>query len=130
MKKHAEYGAHAIDSAEHDVEQSVEFLTLAKEIAHWHHERWDGTGYPDRLAGNEIPISARLMALADVFDALISERVYKPAMSYEDTREIIIDGKGSQFDPDVVDAFLECFDQFTDIAERHSLPKQHDVEIR
>jgi putative two-component system response regulator len=119
MKTHAELGAQAIESAERDVEQPVEFLTLAKEIAHWHHERWDGKGYPDGLAGDAIPLSARLMTIADVFDALISVRVYKPAMSFKKARDIITAGRNSQFDPDVTDAFLAGFDEFVEIAHKY-----------
>jgi putative two-component system response regulator len=92
---------------------------MAKEIAHWHHEKWDGSGYPDRLAGDAIPISARLMALADVFDALISVRVYKPPMPYAEARAIIAAGRGKHFDPDITDAFLAGFDEFVAIAERY-----------
>jgi len=119
MKTHAELGARAIEAAEKDVDQPVEFLTLAKEIAHWHHERWDGSGYPDGLSGDEIPVSARLMALADVFDALVSPRVYKAAMSVQEAREIITDARGSQFDKDVTDAFVEGFDEFVEISTRY-----------
>lgn len=119
MKTHSRLGSDAIEQAEIDVEQPVAFLSLAKEIAHWHHEKWDGSGYPDGLSGDAIPLSARLMAVADVFDALISPRVYKPAMSYEKTREIIADGSGSHFDPDIVAAFLEDFDAMTAIADQY-----------
>ncbi len=119
MKTHAEIGARAIEQAERDAGRPVAFLTLAKEIAHWHHERWDGNGYPDALAGEAIPLSARLMALADVFDAVISPRVYKPAMSFPQAREVIRGGRGSQFDPDLADAFLAGFNDFVDIAARH-----------
>jgi putative two-component system response regulator len=119
MKTHSRLGSDAIEQAEIDVEQPVAFLSLAKEIAHWHHEKWDGSGYPDGLDGEAIPLSARLMAVADVFDALISQRIYKPAMSYEKTREIIADGSGSHFDPDIVAAFLEDFDAMTAIADQY-----------
>lgn len=119
MKTHALLGFQAIEQAEKDVEQPVEFLALAKEIAHWHHERWDGNGYPDGLCGDEIPISARLMALSDVFDALISKRVYKPAISFSQARDIIANERGCQFDPDVTDAFLSNFDDFVSIAQKH-----------
>ncbi len=119
MKTHAALGAQAIEQAERDIEQPVEFLAVAKEIAHWHHERWDGSGYPDNLAGDAIPVSARLMAVADVFDALITERVYKPAMSMEKAREIITQGRAKHFDPDVVDAFLQEFATFRDVASRY-----------
>ncbi len=119
MKTHAELGARAIEHAESDVDRPVEFLTLAKEIAHWHHERWDGKGYPDGLAGDAIPLSARLMALADVFDALITQRVYKPPMPFDKARDIIAAERGRQFDPDVTDAFLESYDEFVEIALKY-----------
>ncbi len=120
MKTHAELGAKAIEQAEKDVEQSLEFLSLAKEIAHWHHEKWDGSGYPDGLSEEDIPVSARLMALADVFDALTTPRVYKEACSFAKAREIIIDSSGSHFDPAVVDAFLQVYEQFVAIARQYS----------
>jgi putative two-component system response regulator len=119
MKTHARLGSDAIDLAERDIDQPVEFLALAKEIARWHHERWDGGGYPDGLAGDAIPVSARLMALADVFDALISPRVYKPPMTLHEARAIIASERGCQFDPDVTDAFLASFAAFAAIAEMH-----------
>jgi putative two-component system response regulator len=120
MKTHAQLGAEAIEQAERDAERPVAFLILAKEIAHWHHERWDGSGYPDGLKGDAIPISARLMTLADVFDALINRRVYKEPFSFEDAREIIVGARGKQFDPDVVDAYLDLQEAFKDIAQRYS----------
>jgi putative two-component system response regulator len=120
MQTHARLGSEAIELAEQDTEMEVEFLKLAKEIAHWHHEKWDGSGYPDGLAGDAIPVSARLMALADVFDALISARVYKAAMPYEQAREIITAGRGRHFDPDVTDVFLDRFEAFCRIAARYS----------
>ncbi|PKL96073.1 MAG: two-component system response regulator [Gammaproteobacteria bacterium HGW-Gammaproteobacteria-8] len=118
MKTHAVMGANAIEMAERDAARPVAFLGLAKEIAHWHHEKWDGSGYPDGLAGEQIPVSARLMAVADVFDALVTPRVYKPAVSIVDTREIIAAGRGSHFDPDVADAFMDIFDVLVEIARR------------
>ena len=119
MKTHAAIGAKAIEQAEKDVERPVEFLNLAKEIARSHHERWDGGGYPDALSGENIAVSARVMAIADVFDALISKRVYKPAIPYPEAKEIIVKLKGLQFDPDIVDAFVAEFDQFVATAERY-----------
>lgn len=119
MKTHAKLGSEAIEQAERDAAKPVEFLTLAKEIAHYHHERWDGSGYPEGLRGDEIPVSARLMALADVFDALISRRVYKPPMPFEVARDIIAKERGRHFDPDVVDAFMNNFAHFRNIAERY-----------
>ncbi len=119
MQGHAKLGSDAIEDAESDIEMPLAFLSIAKEIAHWHHEKWDGSGYPDRLAGAAIPLSARLMAIADVFDALITVRVYKPAMTYPEARAIIVAGRGSHFDPDIVDAFLSCYPDFVAIAERY-----------
>ncbi|MCL2887598.1 MAG: HD domain-containing protein, partial [Betaproteobacteria bacterium] len=119
MKTHAELGSSAIAQAEIDAGRKIEFLKIAKEIARHHHEKWDGSGYPDGLAGDAIPIPARLMALADVFDALICKRVYKAAFSAEDARQIIIDGTGKHFDPDLVAAFVEHFPAFVAIADQY-----------
>lgn len=119
MKTHAAIGAGAIAQAQKDAARPVEFLTIAWEIALHHHERWDGSGYPDGLAGAAIPLSARLMTLADVFDALINRRVYKTPMPYDEAKSIIVHGRGTQFDPDVVDAFLESYDLFCAIADRY-----------
>lgn len=118
MKTHAKIGSDAIEKAEVDVEMPIDFLVLAKEIAHWHHERWNGSGYPDGLAGDAIPIAARLMALADVFDALISARVYKAPIPFAIARDMIVAERGKHFDPDVTDAFLAAFGDFVGIAER------------
>ncbi|MDP2810739.1 MAG: two-component system response regulator [Rhodocyclaceae bacterium] len=119
MQTHSRLGADAIERAERDAEKPVAFLAIAKEIARWHHEKWDGSGYPDGLAGDAIPASARLMALADVFDALISPRVYKAPMPLDQAHGIIVEGRGRHFDPDVVDAFIALCDEFTAIAERY-----------
>ena len=118
MRTHAQLGSEAIEQAERDIEMSLEFLALAKEIAHWHHEKWDGSGYPDALAGEDIPLSARLMALADVFDALITPRTYKSALPYHQARDIIASERGKHFDPDMTDAFMDCFGDFVEIANR------------
>ena len=93
------------------------FLITATEIAMSHHERWDGTGYPAGLKGEAIPLPARIVALADVYDALRSERVYKPAWSHEQTRRVIIDGSGTQFDPQIVDAFIAVESLIKDTAK-------------
>ncbi len=119
MQTHAKLGSDAIELAEQDIEKPLEFLTLAKEIAHWHHEKWDGTGYPDQMTGDAIPVSARLMAIADVFDALISERVYKPAFSFEAVRKLMTEQRARHFDPDIADTFLAHFDAFVAIAVKH-----------
>ena len=119
MKTHARLGAEAIDRAIEDTGHPVEFLVFARQIAMHHHERWDGSGYPDSLAGDAIPLSARLMAVADVFDALISRRVYKVPMSFAVVRELMAAESGRHFDPDLLRAFLDDFDAFCDIAHLH-----------
>ncbi|HNJ83113.1 MAG TPA: two-component system response regulator [Piscinibacter sp.] len=119
MKTHARLGADAIARAVEDTHQPVEFLAYAHQIALHHHERWDGGGYPDGLAGEAIPLAARLMALADVFDALISRRVYKGAMAPEQARAIMAEQRGAHFDPDLLDVFLAGFDDFCAIAQRY-----------
>ena len=120
MKTHARLGSDAIERAENSSGEPLPFLMLAKEIAHWHHEKWDGSGYPDGLAGEAIPPAARLMALADVFDALISWRVYKKPLPFEEARTIIAAGRSTHFDPDITDAFLANFGEFVAIAARHA----------
>ena len=91
---------------------------MAKEIAYGHQEKWDGGGYPEGLAGDRIPVSARLMAVADVYDALISRRVYKEGMPHEKAVDIIKASKGTHFDPDMVEAFIDLQDEFRAIAAR------------
>ncbi|UUY07947.1 two-component system response regulator [Pseudomonas sp. J452] len=118
MKTHTTLGRDAIQHAEDQLGIRVDFLSLAKEIAYGHQEKWDGSGYPEGLAADDIPISARLMAVADVYDALISRRVYKAGMPHEQAVEIIRQGRGSHFDPDICDAFLACVEQFRAVAER------------
>lgn len=120
MKTHPALGFEALTRAQASVGQSVGFLEIAKQIVYSHHEKWDGSGYPQGLAGDAIPISARLMALADVYDALISRRVYKPGMTHAQASKIIVDGRGTHFDPDVVDAFLALGDEFQAIALRYA----------
>jgi putative two-component system response regulator len=119
MKSHTLLGRDAIQLAEDWLGRPVEFLTIAKEIALCHQERWDGSGYPEALSGERIPASARLMAVADVYDALISRRVYKDRMSHEQAMQIIIDGRGSHFDPDVVDAFVDIEEDMQAIAQSY-----------
>ena len=119
MQTHAALGAQAIEQAERDAERSIEFLTYAKEIARHHHERWDGSGYPDRLAGDAIPLSARLMALADVYDALASRRVYKAPLPVAEVAAMIVAERGRHLDPDVVDAFVAKRAEFESIAAHY-----------
>lgn len=118
MKTHAQLGADAIANALDNVEKvdGMEFMYVAMDIAAYHHEKWDGSGYPKGLKGEDIPLSARLMALADVFDALISKRVYKPAFSLEKSTNIILEGRGTHFDPDIVDVFIKNKAEFNNIA--------------
>jgi cyclic di-GMP phosphodiesterase len=125
MKTHAKLGADAIARALADIDQPVEFLAYAQQIARHHHERWDGSGYPDGLAGAAIPLAARLMTLADVFDALISRRVYKEPFPLHEVREMLSAERGGHFDPDLLDAFIEGFDEFADIARRY--PDEHEA---
>lgn len=120
MQTHAKAGSDAIWRAirDEDDRNGLDFLYVAMEIAHYHHEKWDGNGYPERLAGEKIPLAARLMAVADVFDALINKRVYKAAMSIDEATAIIQQGRGSHFDPDIVDAYSKHLDDFREIAAR------------
>ena len=119
MKTHTTIGHHAIETAQNELGTKVEFLVCVQEIALNHHEKWDGSGYPRGLSGTDIPVSARLMALADVYDALISERVYKKALHHDQAVTIILDGRGRHFDPDVVDAFVAIEGKFKAVADRY-----------
>jgi len=119
MKLHTIYGRNAIKNSEKKLGENS-FLRLAKEIAYTHHEKWDGSGYPRGLKGEDIPISGRIMAVADVYDALISKRVYKPPFTHEKAKTILIDGKGNHFDPGIIDAFLELEEEFRQIAIKYA----------
>jgi putative two-component system response regulator len=118
MKSHTTLGRDAIQHAEDRLGMKVDFLKYAKEIAYGHQEKWDGSGYPEGLSGDDIPISARLMAVADVYDALVSRRVYKEGMPHDKAKAIMIESSGSHFDPDVVDAFLAREDEILETAGR------------
>ncbi|MBF0180952.1 MAG: two-component system response regulator [Magnetococcales bacterium] len=120
MKTHTTLGRDAIAMAEERLGTRVDFLAMAKEIACSHQEKWDGSGYPEGLAGEAIPLSARLMAVADVYDALVSRRVYKPGMPHAQALAIMVEGRGSHFDPDILDAFVAIQDQFLQIAGRYA----------
>jgi adenylate cyclase len=119
MKHHTVYGRDTILVAERKL-GNTSFLRVAREIAYSHHERWDGSGYPEGLKGKQIPVPGRLMALVDTYDALTSKRVYKSPLPHEEAVQIIIEAKGRQFDPAVVDAFLEVKEDFRQIALRHA----------
>lgn len=115
MRRHTVFGRDAIEAAARHLGDNS-FLRLAQEIAYTHQERWDGSGYPQGLAGEAIPVSGRLMAIADVYDALISRRVYKEPLPHAQAVAIILDGRGSHFDPVMVDAFLDVQESFRQIA--------------
>lgn len=125
MKTHAQIGADAIQRAigNEEDKEAVDFLYIAMDIAGCHHEKWDGSGYPKGLASIHIPLAARLMALVDVFDALISRRVYKSAYPIDVTVKIINESSGTHFDPNIVDAFNRRVDDFENIAARYK--EQH-----
>jgi putative two-component system response regulator len=111
MKKHTSFGETVIEKIQQDSRESV-FLTHAKILAGTHHERWDGKGYPRGISGSNIPLQGRLMAIADVYDALVSERPYKKAFPHEDAVQIIVAERGRQFDPLLIDAFVRVSPHF------------------
>lgn len=116
IKEHSAIGGHMLEEILQEVD-SNDYLTIAKDMAYYHHERWDGTGYPLGLKGENIPLCARIMAVADVFDALTSKRTYKEAMSYDLAFEVIRESSGSHFDPLLVDVFLEAKEEIMSIRE-------------
>ncbi|MDR2349074.1 MAG: response regulator [Deltaproteobacteria bacterium] len=123
MKRHAKIGADAIDRISSKTSDNG-FLRMAKSIALTHHEKWDGSGYPYGLKGNEIPIEGRLMAIADVYDALISDRPYKKAMSTSEARELMRQGSGKHFDPRLIEVFLSVHDEFEEVVASVSDQKE------
>ncbi|MFD1773703.1 response regulator [Paenibacillus rhizophilus] len=125
MKTHTTLGKEAILRAEQLMNKTETFFRYAKEIVYSHHEKWDGTGYPEGLSGENIPLSARLMAVADVYDALTSERVYKGAMSHEQAVAIITEDAGRHFDPDIVQVFLKCQFKFREISGMYQAEGVH-----
>ena len=120
MKSHPNIGRDAIERVRRHVGGDAGFLTIARDIVSAHHEKWDGSGYPQGLRAEEIPIPARLVALADVYDTLASRRASGPATPHDEVVQIILTAKGSHFDPDVVDAFVEVRERFRDIAARYA----------
>ena len=124
MKLHSLYGKSLLESLQDKVPNQT-FLEYAKILAHRHHERWDGTGYPDGLKGDAIPLQARMMAITDVYDALISERPYKMACLHEDAMQLITEGRGTQFDPDLTDLFISLSDSIKEISEGNIDEKQY-----
>jgi putative two-component system response regulator len=117
MKTHTTIASDTLDAAL-DKFPGVAFLKMARDIAESHHEKMDGTGYPHGLKGEDIPLCGRIIAVADVYDALVSKRVYKDALTHEDAQAIIEDGRGKHFDSDVVDAFTAIGDKFLEIRQR------------
>ena len=132
MRTHCALGARILEQTALPGEPESEFLAIASQLARWHHERWDGSGYPDGLRGDAIPLSARIMAVADVFDALVSRRPYKKPMSCEGARELILAESGRQFDADVVCAFERQFAAMSAIAGFHNTatPLASDKDTR
>jgi putative two-component system response regulator len=114
MRKHAAIGGRILDQS------SSKILEAGRVIAECHHERWDGSGYPEGLAGENIPLLGRICAVADVFDAVTSERPYKPAYPNEEALRILREGRGVKFDPRVVDIFLERFPEILDIQKKYA----------
>jgi putative two-component system response regulator len=125
MKTHTLHGAATLEAALKQYPEA-RFLKMARDIALTHHEQWDGSGYPNRIKADEIPLCGRIVALADVYDALVSKRVYKAAFSHDIARATLLDGSGTHFDPDVVDAFIKCEEAFTMINEHY----RDDAEAR
>lgn len=121
MKMHASLGAETLEAAIREY-PGVKFLEMARDIAATHHERWDGSGYPRGLAGTAIPLSGRIAAVADVYDALTSRRAYKAAFSHEVAKAMIVKDAGAHFDPAIVAAFLRTEHLFIDILSRYSEP--------
>lgn len=120
MQQHTTIGYGSLTTALEKYPEA-HYLKMSAEIALFHHEKYDGTGYPKGIKGEEIPLCARIVALADVYDALVSKRVYKSAMPHETAKAIIVKDRGSHFDPMVVDAFLRCEEQFINILETYSV---------
>jgi putative two-component system response regulator len=120
MRTHTTLGYEAIVRAEKTLGRASPTLALAKELTLSHQEKWNGKGYPQGLAGTQIPLSARIVAVADVFDALISNKVYKDGIGHDAAVKVIVSERGEHFDPDVVDAFMEVHAQFDAAAKRHA----------
>ena len=121
MQTHTTIGAETLKAVLQQYPQN-DFIKIGIEIAQCHHEKWDGSGYPNALKGNDIPLSARILALGDVYDALTSKRCYKDAFSHEKSREIILEGSGNHFDPDIVEAFLQTEERFCNIRKQFQDP--------
>ena len=128
MKQHAASGGMTLDSALY-AHPEAKFLCMARDIARSHHERFDGSGYPHGLAGDAIPLCGRIVALADVYDALTTRRVYKPPVSHRNARRIILAGRGTQFDPDIVEAFLANEARFVAIHRQYAEREEKEARL-
>lgn len=128
MKKHVDYGVNSLELPEYKSFSSP-FIFTATEMIAAHHEKFDGTGYPQGLRGEEIPLPGRLMAIIDVFDALVNKRVYKPAFSQEEALKIIAEGRGTHFDPEITDAFFEIKDEIQEITGRYQAESTEEQQI-
>lgn len=124
MQKHTSIGYEALNTAI-DKYPNAEYLKMSAEIAFYHHEKYDGSGYPNHLKGDAIPLSARIVALADVYDALVSRRIYKSALPHDTAKSIILSERGCHFDPMVVDAFLRCEEKFIGVLDQFSNEQNH-----
>lgn len=120
MRTHTTLGYEAIVRAEKSMGKTTSRLTIAKELTLSHQEKWNGKGYPQGLAGTQIPLSARIVALADVYDALITQKVYKDGMSHDAAVRVIASERGGHFDPTITDAFLEIQHEFKEISQRYA----------
>jgi putative two-component system response regulator len=131
MRTHTTLGHAAIERAEKTLGRAAPLLSMVKDVVLCHQEKWDGSGYPRALAGTDIPVSARIIALADVYDALITSKVYKDGVPHDKAVQIIFSERGAHFDPDMVDAFIEIQDSFAEIAKRYAdtdADMQHKIE--
>ena len=129
MRTHTTLGHAAIERAEKTLGRAAPRLAMVKDIVLCHQEKWDGSGYPRALAGTDIPVSARIIALADVYDALITSKVYKDGVPHDKAVQIIFSERGTHFDPDMVDAFIEIQDTFAEIAQRYA-DTEADMQLR
>ncbi|MDR0563872.1 MAG: response regulator [Azoarcus sp.] len=129
MKKHVEYGVNFIEKIEEDDEKDSQFLQYAKIFANFHHERWDGSGYPNKLSGKDIPLLGRLMAIVDVYEALTSERCYKSALDHNTAVDIILEGKGTCFDPDLIGIFEKCAEQLQKYAPAKKQSQEANCQL-
>ena len=127
VRTHCDIGRASIDQIRSSAGFSTQFLEVARDIVSGHHERWDGRGYPAALEGEAIPLAARIMALADAYDALTSDRVYRAGVAHDRAVQCIFQDRGEQFDPDMVDALIEIQDEFASIAQRYT---DTDVDLQ